>query len=197
MAVVFVVVVVVVVVAAASASAASASPASASPASAAADAVGGVVLVVVVWAVGRWRVCNTRQSFFLNSDGVLAGLCCAHGTGPLAGSTHTATTYLPWCQPLPPRFPPRARRPIFSQSGDPIGADNPPLALPNGRVYGSRAIRALARPPPAAAGDAAAGGGAVGFDGYAVGGNLGASLVTCPSTGQKFRYDQLRSVYII
>ncbi|CAN0011424.1 unnamed protein product, partial [Ectocarpus sp. 12 AP-2014] len=48
--------------------------------------------------------------------------------------------------------------------GDPIGDDNPPLVLPNGRVYGSRAIRAV---------------------------------VTCPSTGQTFRFDQLRSVYII
>ncbi len=91
------------------------------------------------------------------------------------------------------KFPPPAQ-----QSGDPIDADNPPLALPNGRVYGSRAIRALARSPPPAAGDAAAGGGTVGFDGSVVGGGgVGASLVTCPSTGQKFRFDQLRNVYII
>lgn len=96
--------------------------------------------------------------------------------------------------PALPRLPAAL---FLSQSGDPIGADNPPLALPNGRVYGSRAIRALTRPPPAAAGDAAAGGGTVGFDGTVVGGNMGASLVTCPSTGQTFRYDKLRSVYII
>eukprot|EP00752_Nemacystus_decipiens_P011839 g10501.t1 len=74
---------------------------------------------------------------------------------------------------------------ICRQSGDPIGADNPPLALPNGRVYGSRAIRSLAQPPPAAAGDAAAGGGTVGFDGTVMRGDMGASMVTCPSTGQK------------
>lgn len=83
------------------------------------------------------------------------------------------------------------------QSGDPIGPDNPPLALPNGRVYGSRALRALARPPPPAAGDAAAGGGTLGFDGHVVSRIVEASLVTCPSTGQEFRYDQLRNVYII
>ncbi|CAN0549559.1 unnamed protein product, partial [Laminaria digitata] len=68
------------------------------------------------------------------------------------------------------------------QSGDPIGADNPPLALPNGRVYGSRAIRALARP-------AAGIGGAAGV--------VGSSMVTCPFTGYKFRFDQLKNVYII
>ncbi|CBN79410.1 lissencephaly type-1-like homology (LisH) motif-containing protein [Ectocarpus siliculosus] len=91
---------------------------------------------------------------------------------------------------------------ICRQSGDPIGDDNPPLVLPNGRVYGSRAIRALARPAAgttgAGAGDAAAaaGSGIVGFDGT-VGGTVGASVVTCPSTGQTFRFDQLRSVYII
>lgn len=99
---------------------------------------------------------------------------------------------------LPPRLP-------VTQSGDPIGDDNPPLVLPNGRVYGSRAIRALARPAAgttgAGTGDAATaagggGGGIVGFDGT-VGGAVGASVVTCPSTGQTFRFDQLRSVYII
>lgn len=69
------------------------------------------------------------------------------------------------------------------KSGDLIGEDNPPLALPNGRVYGSRAIMALARPPPGGIGG-----------GEVVSGN---SIVTCPSTGKKFRFDELRSVFII
>lgn len=84
--------------------------------------------------------------------------------------------------PSLPRPPPLCS-PIL-QSGDPIGDNNPPLALPNGRVYGSRAIRAMARPVG-------------GIDGIGSVGVIGNSVVTCPSTGKSFRFDQLRNVYII
>lgn len=79
------------------------------------------------------------------------------------------------------------------QSGDPIDEDNPPLALPNGMVYGSRAIRAMARPPPGGVGIG------VGVDvgGVGGGGVVGGSVVTCPATGRKYRFDQLRNVFII
>ncbi|CAM9479006.1 unnamed protein product [Discosporangium mesarthrocarpum] len=59
------------------------------------------------------------------------------------------------------------------QSGEPMDEDNPPLALPNGRVYSSRSLRAMA-------------------------GQLGGGgMVTCTYTGQTFRFDQLRNVFII
>ncbi|CAM9564157.1 unnamed protein product [Choristocarpus tenellus] len=60
---------------------------------------------------------------------------------------------------------------VCPQSGAPMDGENPPLALPNGRVFGSRFLQAM---------------------GQASGG-----VITCPVTGEEFRFDQLRHVYII
>eukprot|EP00698_Gefionella_okellyi_P011609 TRINITY_DN3067_c0_g2_i1.p2 TRINITY_DN3067_c0_g2~~TRINITY_DN3067_c0_g2_i1.p2 ORF type:complete len:374 (-),score=73.71 TRINITY_DN3067_c0_g2_i1:1749-2870(-) len=55
-------------------------------------------------------------------------------------------------------------------SGEPINEDNPPMVLPNGNVYGKKALEAMSE--------------------------LSGGTVTCPRSGDSFPWDQLRKAYI-
>ena len=60
---------------------------------------------------------------------------------------------------------------VCSVSGEPLNEHNPPMALPNGYVYGSKTLIALA-----AHND---------------------SLVTCPRSGQTYALEQAMRVYVM
>jgi macrophage erythroblast attacher len=59
---------------------------------------------------------------------------------------------------------------VCRQTGERIHADNPPVALPNGRVYSHRAVRQLLSRN---------------------------GVVTCPATGETFALSEAQPIYII